>query len=64
LAGIDRDNYCLVAMIGHDIYDGIRAGAKGYARFTDPDLRGPDGYAEYLQRATRACARSLRDEPL
>ena len=56
LEGYDRDSYCLVAMIGHDIYDGVRAGAKGYARFTHPDLRGPDGYAEYLQRATRACA--------
>nr|MBP6782767.1 aldo/keto reductase [Verrucomicrobiales bacterium] len=56
LAGLDRDSYCLVAMIGHDIYDGMRAGAKGYARFTSPDLRGPDGYAEYLERATRKCA--------
>lgn len=56
LEGIDRDDYCLVAMVGHDIYDGQRAGAKGYARFTNPDLRGPDGYEEYLERATRKCA--------
>ncbi|MDF2377520.1 MAG: aldo/keto reductase [Verrucomicrobiales bacterium] len=56
LEGVDRDSYCLVAMIGHDIYDGQRAGAKGYARFTNPELRGPDGYAEYLQRATTKCA--------
>ena len=56
LEGIDRDDYCLVAMIGHDIYDGQRAGAKGYARFTHPDLRGPDGYEEYLERATKKCA--------
>lgn len=56
LDGVDRDTYSLVAMIGHDIYDGQRAGAKGYARFTNPDLRGPDGYAEYLQRATQKCA--------
>ena len=56
LEGIDRDSYCLAAMIGHDIYDGQRQGAKGYARFTNPDLRGPDGYEEYLERATKKCA--------
>lgn len=62
LEGYDRDSYCLVAMIGHDIYDGVRAGAKGYARFTDPELRGPDGYAEYLERATAKCAERCRTD--
>jgi len=56
LEGFDRDSYCLVAMIGHDIYDGARDGARGYARFTDAGLRGPDEYESYLKRATRLCA--------
>jgi aryl-alcohol dehydrogenase-like predicted oxidoreductase len=51
LAGTPRDDYALVGAIGHDIYDGQRAGARGYARFTHPDLRGPEGYADYLRRA-------------
>lgn len=51
LEGIDRDSYCLVGMVGHDIYDGSRAGAKGYARFTNPELRGPDDYGNYLRTA-------------
>ena len=32
-------------------YEGEREGAKGYPRFTDPRLRGPDGYAAYLRMA-------------
>jgi aryl-alcohol dehydrogenase-like predicted oxidoreductase len=52
LAGIDRDAYCLVGAVGHDFYDGEREGAKGFPRFTDPRLRGPDGYAPYLRMAT------------
>jgi aryl-alcohol dehydrogenase-like predicted oxidoreductase len=53
LQPFDRDSYCLVGAVGHDIYDGVRAGAKGYQRFTDPELRDESGYAEYLERATR-----------
>jgi aryl-alcohol dehydrogenase-like predicted oxidoreductase len=52
LAGSDRDAYALVGAVGHDIYDGRRRGSKGYARFTDPDLRGPGEYAAYLRTAT------------
>jgi aryl-alcohol dehydrogenase-like predicted oxidoreductase len=52
LTGIDRDEYCLVGAIGHDFYTGERAGAKGFPRFTDPALRGPDGYADYIRMAT------------
>ncbi len=52
LAGLPRESYRLVGMVGHDFYDGERAGAKGYPRFTDAALRGPDGYAEYLRTAT------------
>jgi aryl-alcohol dehydrogenase-like predicted oxidoreductase len=51
LAGLPRESFGLVGMVGHDFYDGERAGAKGYPRFTDPDLRGPDGYAAYLRMA-------------
>jgi aryl-alcohol dehydrogenase-like predicted oxidoreductase len=52
LEGIPRDSYCLVGAIGHDFYTGKREGAKGYPRFTDPKLRGPDEYASYLRMAT------------
>ena len=48
-----RDSYCLVGAVGHDIYDGVREGSKGYPRFTDPQLRDASGYAAYLERATR-----------
>ncbi|WP_217914404.1 aldo/keto reductase [Miltoncostaea marina] len=54
LAGLERDAYCLVGAVGHDFYEGTRQGAKGYPRFTDPALRGPEGYAGYLRRATEA----------
>lgn len=51
LAGIDRDSYCLVGAVGHDFYKGERSGAKGFPRFTNADLRGPDEYADYLKMA-------------
>jgi aryl-alcohol dehydrogenase-like predicted oxidoreductase len=52
LDGLPRDDYALVGAVGHDFYEGERQGSKGYPRFTDPSLRGPDGYADYLRRAT------------
>jgi len=52
LAGLDRDGYRLVGAIGHDFYEGEREGAKGFPRFTDPRLRGPEGYADYVRMAT------------
>jgi aryl-alcohol dehydrogenase-like predicted oxidoreductase len=52
LAGLPRDRYRLVGAIGHDFYEGEREGAKGYPRFTDPRLRGPEGYADYVRMAT------------
>ncbi len=57
LGGIDRDSYCLVGAIGHDFYTGRREGAKGFPRFTDERLRGPEDYASYIRMATE---RSLR----
>ena len=52
LAGLDRDSYSLVGAVGHDFYEGERDGPRGFPRFTDPRLRGPDGYASYLRMAT------------
>ena len=52
LEGLPREAYCLVGAVGHDFYTGEREGAKGFPRFTDPRLRGPDGYASYLRTAT------------
>ena len=52
LIGLPRDSYCLVGAIGHDFYTGKRDGSKGYPRFTHPDLRPPERYADYLRMAT------------
>src|SRR3954453_7073452 len=52
LAGLERERYTLFGAIGHDFYEGERQGAKGYPRFTDPRLRGPEGYADYVRMAT------------
>src|ERR687894_1113319 len=52
LAGVPRGAYALAGAIGHDFYEGERDGAKGFPRFTDPRLRGPDGYAGYVRMAT------------
>jgi aryl-alcohol dehydrogenase-like predicted oxidoreductase len=58
LAGVPREEYCLVGAVGHDFYAGERQGAKGFPRFTDPALRRPGDYADYLRRATeRSLAR-------
>jgi aryl-alcohol dehydrogenase-like predicted oxidoreductase len=51
LAGVPRADYSLVGAIGHDFYTGEREGAKGFPRFTDPRLRGPEGYADYVRMA-------------
>jgi aryl-alcohol dehydrogenase-like predicted oxidoreductase len=48
----ERERMCVVGAVGHDFYEGERNGAKGFPRFTDPALRGPDGYAGYLRMAT------------
>jgi aryl-alcohol dehydrogenase-like predicted oxidoreductase len=52
LDGVPRDQVCVVGAVGHDFYTGERDGAKGFPRFTDPGLRGPEGYADYLRMAT------------
>jgi aryl-alcohol dehydrogenase-like predicted oxidoreductase len=52
LQDVARDDVTVVGAIGHDLYTGERQGAKGFPRFTDPSLRGPEGYADYLRMAT------------
>jgi aryl-alcohol dehydrogenase-like predicted oxidoreductase len=52
LTGVPRADYCLIGAVGHDFYEGEREGPKGFPRFTDPRLRGPDQYASYLRMAT------------
>ncbi len=51
LAGVPREDYCLVGAVGHDFYEGERDGPRGFPRFTDPRLRNPDSYASYLRMA-------------
>ena len=52
LAGVPRSDYALVGAIGHDFYEGERDGPRGFPRFTDPRLRGPEGYRDYVRMAT------------
>ena len=50
-AGVPRADFRLVGAIGHDFYEGERDGPRGYPRFTDPRLRGPEGYGDYVRMA-------------
>lgn len=59
IAGVERDSFCLVGAIGHDLYEGAREGAKGFPRFTDPRLRGASGYASYIRSATERSLQRL-----
>jgi aryl-alcohol dehydrogenase-like predicted oxidoreductase len=52
IAGRPREQMCIVGAVGHDFYTGERNGPKGFPRFTDPGLRDPSGYADYLRMAT------------
>jgi aryl-alcohol dehydrogenase-like predicted oxidoreductase len=52
LAGQPREKVCVVGAVGHDFYTGQRDGAKGFPRFTDPRLRAPAEYGDYLRMAT------------
>lgn len=58
LQGVDRSTYCLVGMIGHDFINGKREGSRGFPRLTDPRLRGPEEYGEFIEEATLS---SLKD---
>jgi aryl-alcohol dehydrogenase-like predicted oxidoreductase len=52
LHSIAREDYSLIGAVGHDFYEGERAGPKGFPRFTDPVLRPASEYAGYLRMAT------------
>jgi aryl-alcohol dehydrogenase-like predicted oxidoreductase len=52
LAGVARGSVSVVGAVGHDFYAGERDGPRGFPRFTDPSLRGPEEYASYLRMAT------------
>jgi aryl-alcohol dehydrogenase-like predicted oxidoreductase len=52
IAGRSRSGMCVVGAVGHDFYTGERDGPRGFPRFTDPRLRKPSGYADYLRMAT------------
>ena len=52
LSGVPRSDFSLVGAVGHDFYEGERDGPRGFPRFTDPRLRGPAGYRDYLRMAT------------
>jgi aryl-alcohol dehydrogenase-like predicted oxidoreductase len=60
LAGLPRESYALVGAIGHDFYKGQRQGSKGFPRFTDPALRSPREYKDYLRMATEKSLQRCR----
>lgn len=62
LEGVPREEYSLVGAVGHDFYAGERDGPRGFPRFTDPALRGPDEYADYLRMATERSLERLGAE--
>lgn len=62
LAGVPREDFCLVGAVGHDFYAGERDGPRGFPRFTDPRLRGPDEYAGYLRMASERSLERLGAE--
>ncbi len=62
LVGVPRDEYSLIGAVGHDFYEGERDGPRGFPRFTDPRLRGPDAYAAYLRMAAERSLERLAAE--
>ena len=52
ISGLPRTSFKLVGAIGHDFYRAERDGPRGFPRFTDPRLGGPEGYADYVRMAT------------
>ena len=62
IAGVPREDFCLIGAVGHDFYDGQREGAKGFPRFTDPRLRGAGEHAAYLRMAVERSLRRIEAE--
>ncbi len=52
IADRPREQICVVGAVGHDFYSGQRDGARGFPRFTDPQLREASSYGDYLEMAT------------
>jgi aryl-alcohol dehydrogenase-like predicted oxidoreductase len=49
-----RRKICVIGAVGLDFYSGERLGIHGFPRFTDPRLRGPRSYGDYLSMATES----------
>ena len=47
---------------GAGFLGGQREGSKGFPRFTDARLRGPEGYADYVKTATEKSLDSIGQE--
>ena len=62
LEGLPRHSYCLAGLVGHDFYSTRRDGAKGFPRFTQPGLRSPTQYADYLRMATEKSLQRCRTD--
>jgi aryl-alcohol dehydrogenase-like predicted oxidoreductase len=62
LAGFGREGFNLIGAVGHDFYEGERQGPRGFPRFTDPSLRGPEDYAGYLRMAAERSLERLRQD--
>jgi aryl-alcohol dehydrogenase-like predicted oxidoreductase len=60
LAGVPRADYCLAGAVGHDFYKGRRDGPRGFPRFTDPALRSPRDYGDYLRMAAEKSLQRCR----
>jgi aryl-alcohol dehydrogenase-like predicted oxidoreductase len=64
VAGVPREDFCLIGAVGHDFYAGAREGAKGYPRFTDPRLRPASEHASYLRMAVERSLERLGADQL
>jgi aryl-alcohol dehydrogenase-like predicted oxidoreductase len=62
LEGSRRDDFGLIGAVGHDFYEGERDGPRGFPRFTDRRLRGPDQYGSYLRMAAERSLERLGAE--
>ena len=60
--GVGREDFSLVGAVGHDFYEGERNGPRGFPRFTDPALRGPEAYGDYLRMAAERSLERLGQE--
>jgi len=62
LSGVPRESYCLIGLIGHDFYGGVRDGQKGFPRFTDSRIRQPREFGDYVQMATEKALTRCRTD--